>query len=1504
MAEPNQSGPDNAEPAQITSTIDPAVNAGIFGYIDSIDPRGIQGWLLDLGDEAATLEVDVYLGTSRISSAETGLERPDVAVVLGRQTFCGFHVPWLREPLLGYVRDLSDSQSVSLRVTARRDGRPIGAEMPVTVADVRRWIASLPEEAEQFARRVETLSPFRVSGYVFDRMNPDEPVVLEILVDGEPIAELRADEVRSGQSETSRPVNCGFQWSVPVGLRDGVSRRINIRVKDSGHLLLGNGAPLKYSPATRNQATPRLKKALSLSPGPVWTTGWAVDAESDEPLAVELFVDGQRVGETLAGQYGPDLDSNPQYGFTNAHTRFSFPTPRAAADGWMHEFRLHVKSWGGSQPKNAVVKWARGDCFGHLDKCEGTRVSGWVAFRDEPDRKRFLVPVEVFLDGALIGQCFLGELRPDVAESASQFAYGFQGDLGCEILGNVSVRFEEVDLKGSPKLVAPVQKLEGRVDRVDRSSISGWATDVNRSDEKVELELRIDGHLIHRFKATESRPDVRKALGLASPNVGFSIPTPEFVRDGEKHLIEVRFFASQDPLKGSGATVQFQRNAHNLPMSNPHPVLAEFISRRPRPFAAATKDGPVVSIVVLNRNGEDILDALLSSFVAVNSFARYEFVVVDHASKDSSVAILEKWSERGVPIKTVTLRYNGSFSASNNLAIKEHARGEYVLLLNNDIVFVQDVLPELIRTLQENPRVGLAGVKLLDVVEDRGRNFYPPIQHLGIRYRYAKQGVVPYDEKLSPDSACDSFCPVAPAGVTGAVMLCRRAEYLAVGGLEEAYFYGYEDVDLCLKYRVLNKQDIVCRNDLTVLHHRGYSRLSGREMGVFDRLDRNHLVLSKRWGYAIRSLYRQSLFRGDRVYSSERVRVAFAVTETGPEAVAGDYFTALELARALAEYPHVEPVFLSERDNWYDLEGVHVLVVMRHDYDLRCGANVRPDLVKLAWLRNHFEAWCEQRWFDRFDLYLSSAPKFVDRLSELGYRAELFPIATNLDAMKSGEADADLRCVVGFNGSAWAVERSVVQVFQQVAQSMTTTIVGRGWESSTISASYRGFLPYDRMPAFYASADIVVDDANESARLWGSANSRVFDSIAAGTLVITNSIASSSDLFQGRLPVWSSAEEAVSLVRKYSADSSARQELVEELRAMVAARHTYRHRAARLLELLQEYATEKFRIAIKVPVPNASEKPWWGDWHFAESLSTAFKAMGHSVRIDLLCDWGKPATNDDVVIVLRGLSEYTPDPAQINLLWILSHPESVSVAECGKYDYVFSASEAHTAYLESLGVSAATLLQCTDPGRMHPVSSDLERRHEHLFVGNSRGQSRKIVSDLVKIGVDISIFGREWNGLVPDHMLKGDLIPNEELGGYYGNAGVVYNDHWPDMAKWGFLSNRLFDAAACGAYVVSDEVDGLDDVFAGLIESYGSVKELAELSSPSAISRWDAKRAAALRNIVLSRHTFAHRATTLLAKARELSDVRVSGPTVLQERDERGKQDVTRRTAVRHVAGG
>jgi len=308
---------------------------------------------------------------------------------------------------------------------------------------------------------------------------------------------------------------------------------------------------------------------------------------------------------------------------------------------------------------------------------------------------------------------------------------------------------------------------------------------------------------------------------------------------------------------------------------------------------------------------------------------------------------------------------------------------------------------------------------------------------------------------------------------------------------------------------------------------------------------------------------------------------------------------------------------------------------------------------------------------------------------------------------------------------------------------------------------------------------------------------------------------------------------------------------------------------------LRDRPQAPLRWAIKIAAREVEVREAWGDWHFARALRDELQALGHEVVIDLHDAWYRPTAGlDDVVLCLRGVRRYHPDPDQLNLLWVISHPDDVRDAEYRGYDRVFVASTSHARALEEdRGVPAEVLLQCTDPVRFQPSTAETGGPRV-LFVGNSRMILRPIVRDAIEAGLDLTIVGAKWRGLVADRYLLAEHVPNEELPTLYRSAGVVLNDHWADMRRRGFLSNRLFDLAACGVPIVSDEIEGLE-VFGGLVRTYRDPPEL-EAAVAAALAARDREQAARLdlAGAIRQRHTFAARARTLAAAATVAADGR------------------------------
>ncbi|WP_420136646.1 glycosyltransferase [Sphingomonas sp.] len=289
---------------------------------------------------------------------------------------------------------------------------------------------------------------------------------------------------------------------------------------------------------------------------------------------------------------------------------------------------------------------------------------------------------------------------------------------------------------------------------------------------------------------------------------------------------------------------------------------------------------------------------------------------------------------------------------------------------------------------------------------------------------------------------------------------------------------------------------------------------------------------------------------------------------------------------------------------------------------------------------------------------------------------------------------------------------------------------------------------------------------------------------------------------------------------------------------------------------------ERFRLsfAIKIAAPE-EDKDAWGDWHFADSLADAIRRLGHDVRIDFRHQWaGHNLVDEEVAISLRGLIAYEPRPGQLAYLWNISHPDQVSYDEYDGFQRVYVASESYAGLLDHIvRPPVRPLLQATDPARFHPLEHP-EAGPDVLFVGNSRGVERDIVKWAIEADRPPTIYGGGWDGLVPDRLVEAENVSNRALGRMYAGAGVVLNDHWPSMAAFGLLSNRLFDIMAAGGKAISDPVPSLRRIFGSAV---------LPVSGPDALQhavdrQVRARRPAGAAEAVMADHSFDARARRLV----------------------------------------
>ena len=294
-------------------------------------------------------------------------------------------------------------------------------------------------------------------------------------------------------------------------------------------------------------------------------------------------------------------------------------------------------------------------------------------------------------------------------------------------------------------------------------------------------------------------------------------------------------------------------------------------------------------------------------------------------------------------------------------------------------------------------------------------------------------------------------------------------------------------------------------------------------------------------------------------------------------------------------------------------------------------------------------------------------------------------------------------------------------------------------------------------------------------------------------------------------------------------------------------------------------------ITTAVPSPRVVER--WGDWHFAQALARSLRRSGHRAVVQRLDQADSPAGRAcDVHLVLHGLRSVPRTGGrraggQGHILWVISHPETLTDADCDDADLVLVASERFAEHLRGrTATPVEVLLQATDHHRFRPVAPRPEHRHDVTVVAKTRDVRRAIVSDAIEAGLRPSIYGGGWRSLVDPALVVADHIDNRDLPAVYCSAGVVLNDHWEAMRDWGFVSNRLFDVLACGVPVISDPVVGLSDLFSDAVPAYENPEQLRRLvddvlgDPPRARDRARQGQAA-----VLASHTFDHRAATLIA---------------------------------------
>lgn len=206
---------------------------------------------------------------------------------------------------------------------------------------------------------------------------------------------------------------------------------------------------------------------------------------------------------------------------------------------------------------------------------------------------------------------------------------------------------------------------------------------------------------------------------------------------------------------------------------------------------------PPVSIIIPTKDQFAMVERCVSSLLEKTTYQNYEIILVDNQSTEpAACAWLDGLQALDDPrIRVLRYPHPFNYSAINNAAVQQ-ARGEYIVLLNNDTATLRGDWLDALLNHAQRPEVGIVGAKLLHAdgtIQHAGvvLGLRGPAEHPFIGLPADAPG---YMHRLEVDQNYSA--------VTAACMMVRRSVYDAVGGLdEEAFKVSYNDVDLCLKVR-------------------------------------------------------------------------------------------------------------------------------------------------------------------------------------------------------------------------------------------------------------------------------------------------------------------------------------------------------------------------------------------------------------------------------------------------------------------------------------------------------------------------------------------------------------------------------------------------------------------------------------------------------------------------------------------------------------------------------
>ena len=248
---------------------------------------------------------------------------------------------------------------------------------------------------------------------------------------------------------------------------------------------------------------------------------------------------------------------------------------------------------------------------------------------------------------------------------------------------------------------------------------------------------------------------------------------------------------------------------------------------------------PLVSIVSVNWNQPEVTLDMVKSFKNL-TYSNYELIIVDNGSTKGNIDIVQDYPN----VKLIKTKQNLGFAGGTNVGIRQ-AKGQYILLLNNDTIVSPHFLEPMVDLMESNVHIGVVSPKIYYYDSPKTIQFAGTTEINQITGRGNKIGFKQEDD--------GSYSQTRPTALNnGACMMVRKNVFEQIGLLSELYFMYYEEHDFCERAKQKGWQCYYIGS--AYIHHR-----QSMSMGKYNPIKtyymfRNRLLYMRRM-YSSKSFY-------------------------------------------------------------------------------------------------------------------------------------------------------------------------------------------------------------------------------------------------------------------------------------------------------------------------------------------------------------------------------------------------------------------------------------------------------------------------------------------------------------------------------------------------------------------------------------------------------------------------------------------------------------------------